>query len=340
MKLSANFTFHFQEVFMFKIIYSSVIIVLTLMFCNSVLAAKTYTVKSGDSLSRIAQKCYGRGHSHKWPHIYRANKNVIKDQRLLQIGWKLVIPALDQIPPPEEDDPYVIKLVTGNNYAPYSDEKLPNNGMITEIVERVFKKMGFQIKTEFWAWKHGFDAAEELEFDASFPWLKNPKRMEKFRYSKSLYNILIRCFVKEGASITYNRNEDFQGKTFCRPKGWYMHDIQDLLDRRIITVKRPEDINTCFKMLKNGDVDVVPANEFVAWASINKTFDTYEGFRVLDKVLSTDTLHLIISKRHPDGKKLMEQFEEAVKKLKEEGRFQKIVTNHIKNYRIFNKIPE
>lgn len=327
---------------MFRIVCSAIIIVVSLMFADTASAVRFYKVRPGDCLTVIAQKCYGRGNVHKWPHIYRANKRLIKNSRILQIGWKLVIPALDQIvPPSEDDDSSVIKLVTGNNYAPYADEKLPKDGMITDIVEKAFEKMDYKIKMEFWAWKHGFDAARDLEFDATFPWLWNKERDLVFYYSKPLYNFLIRCFVRADSSITYEKDEDFQGLTFCRPEGWYMHDIQRLLEKGIIiTVKRPKDINACFKMLKNAQVDVVPANHLVGWASINKTFDSNQGFRLLDKVLSTDTLHLIISKKHPNGEKLKEQFDGAVKALKKEGKLDKIITNHRKSYRIFNDIPE
>ncbi len=51
---------------------------------------QTYTVKSGDSLSKIAKKFYGDG--GKWNRIYKANKSKISDPNRLKAGTKLVIP--------------------------------------------------------------------------------------------------------------------------------------------------------------------------------------------------------------------------------------------------------
>lgn len=52
---------------------------------------KTYTVKSGDSLWKIAKSIYGDGAQFK--KIYEANKSVIgKDDSVIKPGQKLVIP--------------------------------------------------------------------------------------------------------------------------------------------------------------------------------------------------------------------------------------------------------
>ena len=51
-------------------------------------AMEEYTVKKGDSLSKIASH-YGM----KWKDIFEANKDIIKNPDLIQPGWKLKIPA-------------------------------------------------------------------------------------------------------------------------------------------------------------------------------------------------------------------------------------------------------
>lgn len=53
-------------------------------------ASKTYVVKAGDSLSRIAQELLGD--ANRWKEIYEANKATLKDPNLLSIGQQLVIP--------------------------------------------------------------------------------------------------------------------------------------------------------------------------------------------------------------------------------------------------------
>lgn len=51
---------------------------------------QTYTVKSGDSLSKIAKAHYGD--ASKWKRIYEANKEKIKNPDLIYPGQEFTIP--------------------------------------------------------------------------------------------------------------------------------------------------------------------------------------------------------------------------------------------------------
>jgi len=53
-------------------------------------AVKTYTVVSGDTLSKIAQKFYGK--AGEYMKIFEANKNQLSDPDKIQVGQELVIP--------------------------------------------------------------------------------------------------------------------------------------------------------------------------------------------------------------------------------------------------------
>ena len=53
--------------------------------------AQSYTVKSGDSLSKIAKHFYGD--ASKWHQIYEANKDKIKNPDLIHPGQEFTIPG-------------------------------------------------------------------------------------------------------------------------------------------------------------------------------------------------------------------------------------------------------
>ena len=51
----------------------------------------SYTVVSGDSLSKIAKRVYGD--ASKWPKIFEANRDKIKNPDLIHPGQVLTLPA-------------------------------------------------------------------------------------------------------------------------------------------------------------------------------------------------------------------------------------------------------
>jgi nucleoid-associated protein YgaU len=59
---------------------------------SSSTATKVYEVKAGDSLSKIAKREYGD--ANKWPQIFEANKDILKDPNKIFPGQKLKIPPL------------------------------------------------------------------------------------------------------------------------------------------------------------------------------------------------------------------------------------------------------
>ena len=54
-----------------------------------------YTVQPGDSLSKIAKEHYGD--AMKWPALFEANREVIKDPNLIYPGQQIRIPRPEEM---------------------------------------------------------------------------------------------------------------------------------------------------------------------------------------------------------------------------------------------------
>ena len=57
--------------------------------------ARTYTVKAGDTLSKISKQFYGDANDYM--RIFNANRNLLKDPDKIQPGQVLTIPETDQV---------------------------------------------------------------------------------------------------------------------------------------------------------------------------------------------------------------------------------------------------
>jgi polar amino acid transport system substrate-binding protein len=226
----------------------------------------------------------------------------------------------------------VVQLVTGNDYQPYTDQALPNRGMITEIVELAFKEMGYQPKIVFRPWKRAYAETREGIFAGSFPYIKSEARLKNFYFSDPIHTMSIRIFVATNSPI--REVEDIQGKRICIPLGYavskkFKEFLGDDIKKR---EANPSDLASCLRMIKSGRKDFFIINEINGWMMIQKTFHTKEYFRTLDNVFEEETHHLIVSKSYPGGEQLIVDFNKGLKKLKEKGLLAEIINRHLKAF--------
>ncbi|MFO7727443.1 MAG: transporter substrate-binding domain-containing protein, partial [Desulfonatronovibrio sp.] len=198
-----------------------------------------------------------------------------------------------------------MRLVTGNDYKPFTDQTLPQGGMITEIVDQVFQKMGYQAEIEFHSWSRGYTLSEEGAFLGTFPYVQTPERMESFYFSDPIYTITTLFFVRNDTDLSFVHDSDLQGLTACKPLGYHLRDIQDFLNKDFIEVRRPNTMESCFKMLRRGRVDLVPINEHVGWEVVRKIAGEKDMFKVLEKPLLETGLHFIVTRKNPQGQNIV-----------------------------------
>ena len=125
---------------------------------------------------------------------------------------------------------------------------------------------------------------------------------------------------------------DAEGKTLCRPAGYFTHDLNRAgrrwLDEDKITLVQPQTPADCFRMVAEGKVDAAAVNLFLGASTIVK-----EGLRdtvvPLEKPLSEEGLHVVISKRHWRGTTHLYRINAGLQKLRGSGRFEEIMSRHL-----------
>ena len=312
-----------------------------------------YITQDGDTLFSIAEGKYGD--QDKWTLIYYSNQETLRGSVLqVEAGMELYIPC-----PPNEtqttqdsatpliDDNAEMKLVTWDNYTPLADRSWAANGMLVELVNGAMEKTTDPVSYSL-TWKPGdskkkYPLLDGTEFDMSFPWLKpdcenNPdnQHCKSLHYSDPLIKFFVLLFVRKDASFTYETDADVVGKTLCRPKGFLTHDL-DRPDRQwlkndLVKLVRGANPTACFDLLMQGKVDAVAMNMFIGTQMIKK--HRLQGFVMpLEKPLSQEAFHVVISKRHWRGTTHLYRINAGIAALKASGRYDKIVTRHLELYR-------
>jgi len=305
-----------------------------------------YTVQDRDTLFSIAEAHYGD--IEKWALIYYANQDQLAGA-FLQLSPGAVLrvpcPAGDTTADatPLRQSGAQMTLLTGGNYAPFTDQDWPGGGLITELVNAALELAPQPVPYEiFWKddWsKHLFPLLDEKTYDMGFPWLKpdceaesDNERCANFHFSEPLFLLPIMLFKQRGADFVYESDDDIIGKTLCRPKGYFTHDL-DRPGRRWlsdgkITLVQADSPDACFALLVTGKVDAVTVNLFLGADKIVE-LNLRDQVEALERPLSEEGLYVIISKRHWRGTTLLYRINAGLDALRASGRYKDIVAKHL-----------
>lgn len=296
---------------------------------------QTYVVKRGDSLSRIARRFYGN--SILWQPILAANADrVRKGGGLIFPGTSLIIPDLNNIEPEIRAVAVVegtpkLSIVTGNDYAPFTDKDLPEGGLFTDLVRTAMTRAGYDPEIEFLPWDYAMRATQKSTFKASFPWYDTEDRRAALWYSRPVYEVLIVVYHKVGAPLDFEGIDDLDGLNLCRPTGYFDDDIRLKVDSGRIVRTAPDTPADCFEMLVKGDVDVVSLSAMVGNGEIIKL-----GFEdqvdVADTPLAIRPLHIVYPKFDARSRGTMGKIDRELKAMDEDGTTASIIERHLRRH--------
>jgi polar amino acid transport system substrate-binding protein len=236
--------------------------------------------------------------------------------------------------------PRKINLLTADDYAPFTDRKLIEGGLITDIVAHALSEDDHEI-----VWVN--DWAAHLEpllsknfLDMGFPWLQpdcvgdaENFRCVNFHFSEPMFEMLVLLFTAKDRPLEFNSDDDILGKTLCRPTGYYTHDLEKdgrrwLSDNKI-TFKQPRAVEDCFRMLLAGEVDAAAFNEFTGRSAIKDMGIEDQIVIVESRPLSIEGLHVVVHKDHPDAEALLAEVNEGLERIRRSGDYQSIVDKHL-----------
>lgn len=335
-------------------------------WANSDTCGGVYTVKRGDSLSRIAEAQYRN--ARLWTEIYRNNLTTIgAEPDLLLIGQELwltciarrpvglpgadtaapevartAVPPLATLPPVWEGRP--ITLLTADNYAPFSDRDVPGGGLMTEIVSAAMDSIapdtGYRIHWVNDRSAHLNPLLANAMLDMGFPW-KRPdcatapqaQGCAGLLFSDPVFEALVVLFSDVQRPVAYSGADSVRGLTLCRPAGFETHDL-DRADSRWVTdghiaLVQPAKVEDCFDALIGGGVDGVALNEFTGRVTI-ESMGLHDRVVVAgDRPMSIETLHVVVDANHPRAAELLNTINEGLRRIRADGTYQAVLERQL-----------
>lgn len=208
-----------------------------------------------------------------------------------------------------------VTLVTGDNYYPYTDRRLPGGGLATTIVTTVLQKIGLQPRFVFTSWEDGYEQTKKGRYIATFPYVRTKERAKEFMFSRSLFTARPSLFVNFERAIRIIALDDVVNKSLCVPDGWAVDGyLQPYVSDDRVSVLRAPTMYSCFEKLRSGSVDLVSADSRMGFAladSISASNWT-KAFRFSPKGSHN---YLMVSRNFPGGALWLEGFNNALSEI-------------------------
>ncbi|MEP5631872.1 MAG: transporter substrate-binding domain-containing protein [Tateyamaria sp.] len=239
-----------------------------------------------------------------------------------------------------------VRLLVRSNYPPFADQTWPEQGMLSELVQAIFSETPDPV-THAVSWEDDwsrqlFPMLDDKEFDLGFPWFKpdcdsdpSKRLCTNFHFSDPLIDVVILLFARSDTTLPFEVDSDLHGRRLCRPAGHFTHDLDRpdrlWLTRGLITLVQPLKPEDCFNMLMAGEVDAVTLNEFLG---VQKMFELglTEMVTPLERPVSVEGLHAVISKTHWRGTTHLYRFNAGLAKLRQSARYNEIVSRHLAQF--------
>lgn len=223
-----------------------------------------------------------------------------------------------------------LRLVTGDEYAPFTGKTLPAGGVLTQIVQAAWQQRGVASQLEWRPWSRGYNNTLRGDYDATFPYMHTEARAEVFLYSQPVFTAEQYIFSRAGEVIEIDDRASLQGLRLCYPLGWQPPPIiQQLVDAGTISRHAPLGLKECARLLLLGRDDFFIADYRLGETALQLIDASAQQFQRSASAISRSPLHLIVPRRHPHAAVLIEQFNEGLAALHASGDYQRLLEHYL-----------
>lgn len=219
-----------------------------------------------------------------------------------------------------------LALVTGEDYPPFVDARLPGGGLAVQLVQRVVRQMGTTLTLETAPWRRGYEETLRGRYDATFPYVKTAERERDFLYSDPLFNVRPVVFVPAGRRFPYGGPADLQGRRACVALGYAPPEaLQRMIDAGQVERVTAPSAAACPGLLAASRADFFVQDLRIGSALIAKVGLTQTVIPVSEPPFSISEIHFILPRSRADAGALLARFNAALAQVRASGDYDRLL---------------
>lgn len=216
-------------------------------------------------------------------------------------------------------------------WAPFTGSNIVNFGAASEVVSAAAKAGGLKPVYVFVPWKRAEDIVSTGKVFATFPYRKTPEREEKYNFSDAIFNSaagILRYSRNVKTKINYKTINDLQPYVVGCTAG--SEATINPLKVAKIRVEETTTFDTTLMKLASSRIDFAIEDKVVAFDAVKRIFpEKINDFEFLENDFTpANSMHVMVSKRHPGSDETLKKFNVGLKKIKDDGTMKKIFSKY------------
>ncbi|WP_020410942.1 substrate-binding periplasmic protein [Hahella ganghwensis] len=210
-----------------------------------------------------------------------------------------------------------------HSWPPFIGRDLQKEGLATEIVRQAFKTQGYKFQMKWLPWKRAIEGVSELKYDlVPGAWYTDERNKEFYFSDPYLSNRIV--FIKRvDDPFEYDGLTSLKGKTIGTIKEYGY--LESFMTADTFSRKEARRLYINLLRLSQSKIDLAIEDEIVARSIIREQASSLkDDITYTQNALSTNDLHLIVSRKHPQGKEIIEAFNKGLIAIKDNGAYKKI----------------
>jgi len=219
-------------------------------------------------------------------------------------------------------------VLTLQDYPPFMGDSLPAKGLLSAAVVGVFERAGYHIVLDPVPNNRAIEAPQRGLADGSFGWAKTPERERGLYYTEPVMSLRMVFCQRTGKNYPWHTLADLSPYLIGTTLGNFYSDQFDSLVKAgtLHTDTAPSDDANLRKLLI-GRIDLFPIDAEVGPYLMRRTLSPHDqtALTCQDKAYWSAPLHVVISKKHADGPKIVADFDHALAQMQHSGELARLI---------------
>lgn len=212
-------------------------------------------------------------------------------------------------------------------WEPYTGEHLQQSGVAAEIAATAFKRSGYTVEYHFMPWVRVQRDVARGKYDAACFGYFSEERERTFLLSEPIMSSVLGFFALKSSDIRFDDLHDLKGRKIGVVRGYInsaQFDAATYLDK---DEAQSDVVN--FKKLIAGRVEMIVCDKLVGLSIIHDSFAGHKDDIVfLEPSLQSQALHLMLSRKIPEGQKIVDDFNAGLSQMRHDGTISQIIARH------------